>query len=297
MSVDAFRKPSGCVLLAAALAAALPAAAQPPVVGTTERLDTRRPEAWAQAYFGTALMPSGWSLRPRTEGWSAALEFNEVPHLDTRQRRVGFNGTKPENLNRSPVFARAWVGYALPWGIALHAGWTPPIEIDGAEATELWSLVLNRSFEHGPWRFGAAAQGGVARIEGDFTCYDEIIGVQPPGCVRPSNDQYRNSYYGAEVGIAYAPESWPLRPELTFAWHRLDAEVQVRASLETFEDRNLLTSDHSLRTFGVAVRFDLWRRFAGRLALTHTPLEVKRPDRDDVEDDDLTQLRLTVEFD
>lgn len=282
--------------LAGLLSGAGLACAQP-VNNAVEYLDFRRPEAWAMAYVGAAMLPSGWSLRPQGSGWSAALELNEVPHLSQRQRRVGFDGIKLEDLNRSPVFGRAWLGYALPWGWSVQAGWTPPIRIKGAKASELWSLVLARRFEHGPWRYGVAVHGGSARIGGSFTCYDAIIGTGPGDCAEPSDDEYRHSYYGAEGGLGYAGDRWRVQPELTFAMHRLDAETQVRARFASFEDRTLLITDGHLRSFGLGLRFDLTARISARLALTHTPLKVKRRDRDRAESDDLTQLRLSLYLD
>jgi hypothetical protein len=291
------RGQSVALCLAPLIALTSAGVAQTPINDSVERIDLRRPEAWAMAYFGAAMMPSGWSLQRSDRGFSAALELDEVPHLDQRQRRIGFDGIKLEDLNRSPVFGRAWLVYGLPASWTLAAGWTPPIRIKGAKANELWSLTLSRRFDRGPWRFGMAFQGGRARIEGAFTCYDELIGDNPGDCIEPSRDEYRNDWYGVELGAGYARPQWRLKPGLSFAYHRLDAEVQVRASLHGLEDRARLITDGHLRTFGLGVDFELGTRLDGRVALTYTPLRVKRRDRENNESDDLTQLRLSLFFD
>lgn len=261
-----------------------------------ERVGEPRPEAWAMARASALVTPGGWSLVPAEGRWSLAVDLFELPHLDRRQRTVGFDGFKEENLNNSPVFGRLWIGALLPGAIGVHLGWTPPVRVQGAKPREMWSLLGQRRFDLRNWRFGIAAQAGRANVQGAFTCYDALIGSGPGDCLERSNDSFRSRYHGLELGFAYAPERWLVVPELTWARHHINAETQVRASFPGFDDRALLVLSRHITSISLGVRFDLPGQLNGRLALSHTPLKVKRRDRDQVESDDLNQIRLSVEY-
>ena len=112
------------------------AAAAQQVVADDELLESERPEAWAMHYMTASTLMTSFGPVPalRPGGWQVAAELGEIPHLDHRQTVVGFNGTKPEDLNKSPVIGRVrgWIG--LPAGFVAELAWTPPVEIDGAKA-------------------------------------------------------------------------------------------------------------------------------------------------------------------
>ena len=46
--------------------------------------------------------------------WGVAGDLGYIPKLSDEQQRVGLHGTKPEDLNRSPVFGRLRVLLGLP---------------------------------------------------------------------------------------------------------------------------------------------------------------------------------------
>jgi hypothetical protein len=77
---------------------------------------------------------------PHARGYGAVevgFELGGIPSLNERQRTVGFDGTKVEDLNRTPVFGRLRLLVGLPAGFSAEVGWVPPIEIDGSTSNLL----------------------------------------------------------------------------------------------------------------------------------------------------------------
>src|SRR5688572_17197243 len=146
-----------------------------------EVLDDRRPEAWAMHYMtATSLMTAFGPVPALAPGhWQASVELGEVPHLDARQTRVGFTGTKAEDLNKSPVFGRVrgWVG--LPGGFVAELGWTPPVGIDGTKPRDLFAAAIGRRVvdAHGD-TVSLRAFGQHGAVTGDVTCPADLAGVQ-----------------------------------------------------------------------------------------------------------------------
>src|SRR5664280_1223561 len=81
------------------LGAASRLAAQSPV----EHLDFDRPEAWALKYFSAVSTFTGFGPPVARKPGSVdfGLEGGWIPHLSNSQRRVGFDGTALEDLNKS----------------------------------------------------------------------------------------------------------------------------------------------------------------------------------------------------
>ena len=69
-------------------------------------------------YFASTSLLSG--LQPpeteehRTGSISLGFEVGWLPELDEGQRRIGFNGQAPQDLNKAPIFARPVVRIGLP---------------------------------------------------------------------------------------------------------------------------------------------------------------------------------------
>ncbi|HKC23207.1 MAG TPA: hypothetical protein VKF32_00620, partial [Thermoanaerobaculia bacterium] len=86
----------------------LGAGAQSPVSASAEHIDFDRPEAWALKYFiavstFTAIGPPAVRQPGSVE---VGLELGWIPELDRGQRRVGFEGTTLEDLNKTPLLGR-----------------------------------------------------------------------------------------------------------------------------------------------------------------------------------------------
>lgn len=297
--------PSRTLLSLCLLLWTLPLGAQE-VIAPIDTLEPEDPEAWAMQLFASISLPTSLGPLSTLERGELSLsgELLQVPHLDQRQRTVGFGGFKEEDLNRSPVAARLRAQLGLGAGWTIEAGLAPPIEIDGVEAT-LLSLALEKRLWSGPRAAWALRVHGLSgEIEGDLTCTEGADHLFPPGsaenpfgCEAPSNDEMSIDSYGVE-GLA----SWKLRgteasPTLFggVSWTRHEMEFQVDALTFGFRDRALLLAEDE----AVAVRGGFswpWGRSVLGGEVLYAPLDVRR--RGDggrfgpVESDDLVQLRL-----
>src|SRR5260370_38612940 len=84
----------------------------------------------SQWLFG-GLQPPDVSEVHRAGSISVGLETDWIPALDDGQRRIGFNGTKLEDLNKAPVLVRPVVRIGLPWKLTGVVAATPPWEAVG----------------------------------------------------------------------------------------------------------------------------------------------------------------------
>lgn len=93
--------------------------------------------------FGSTPALAPWS-------WSVGAELAYIPRLSEAQRRVGFNGTKLEDLNKTPVFGRLRLMLGLPGGFGAELGYTPALQINGTELHDLVAMGIGRRlFESG----------------------------------------------------------------------------------------------------------------------------------------------------
>ena len=141
--------------------------------------------------------------------WGVALDLGYIPRLSEAQQRVGFNGIKLEDLNRSPVFGRLRLILGLPGDFVAELGYTPPLSIDGTQPLDLVALSIGRRlFEHDSFTLSAQLFGQHGRAQGDITCPARLAGIadgqqNPFGCRAPSNDHIKLNYYGAELTSAW----------------------------------------------------------------------------------------------
>ena len=107
-------------------------------------------------WFAAVATPTMFGVAGETEPWSfaLALEGGSIPSLSEEERRVGFSGTKVEDLNRAPLFGRPLVHLGLPGDFTFSAGWVPPIDFDGV-TPNLLSLALARPL----WKGSAGGSG------------------------------------------------------------------------------------------------------------------------------------------
>ncbi len=292
-----------CVLVAAT--ASLPVGAQAPVVGGTERVAFNRPEAWAMATFGSIAQLSSIGAPRSREPWSLELgiELAGVPSLDEEQRRVGFNGTKVEDLNRAPALVRPRVTIGLPGRFSAVLAWLPPIELKGMR-TNLVSLGIGRPLVERPaWSLGARAFGQTGTSTGELTCTPEDASHPPGepgnefGCEAPSHDTASLDHLGVELVGGWRP-SWLGGGELHLGvarvWHEL--EFQVDALTFGYRDRSRLVADGATTsvTGGVSIPISDRLRLAGELFWV--PLEVRRGPDAPVTHDDLMTLRAMFSY-
>lgn len=267
-----------------------------------EILEADRPEAWAMNYFvaSSLLTSTGQAPSLATGQWMVALDVAQVPRLSDDQQRIGFNGVKQEDLNRSPVFGRArgWVG--LPAGWVAEIGYTPPLRIEDTQPRHFLALGVGRRLVEGDafslsWRvFGQHGD-----VEGDITCPASVSGIEdgtinPYGCHAPSQDVASLNYYGTDLTWA-----WSLRP---WQWYvdtavvRTETQVQVDAYTFDVHDRSRLVAHDVLPSVAAGVQREVGPHWAWGAELLFVPLTVRRSAGAPSERDDFLDLRFQVRY-
>lgn len=279
-----------CIAGAAFLLGAAAVAVAQPILEGTENIDFDRPEAWAMkrsaslALF-TALAPP----RDRHAGAvELALEVGWNPSLSEEERRVGFNGTKVEDLNRLSVVPRPRVTVGLGRNWSLDAAYIPPVEVEGITPNVV-SLALERPlWRVDNWVFGVRGYGQVGKIEGDITCTDAEAGIPPGepgnefGCEEPSNDETSLNYVGLGLTGGYrVPGTRDSAVHFGVFANYMDLEFQVDALTYGVRDQTTLVTDGWTYSLSTGFSSALGRPMRMALEAFYSPLAVTRPVRDD----------------
>jgi hypothetical protein len=271
-----------------------------PVVRADEVLDADRPEAWAMQYLAAAALPAGYGAAPALPPgrWELAAEFAHIPTLDTNQRRVGFDGTKVENLNTAPLVGRLRASLGLPAKFRIDAGWTPSLTMDGATPHALFSLGVSRPiFANDAWSLHARAFAQHGSVTGDFTCPGELAGVDDPqrnpfGCEAASHDRFRLRQHGVEAQLAWTRGRWTGQAALGAMRNR--ASVQVDALTFGFRDRSRLDVDATRPFLALGGERAFGAHWRASLHWLHAPLPMRRGTDAPRERDDYGALRLAL---
>lgn len=289
-------------LLAALASLASPAAAQQ-VIRFEEELAFDRPEAWALKYFSAAAQPTGFGAATRATPWSLelALEGGWLPSLSAEDRRVGFNGTKVEDLNKTSLFGRLAGRLGLPGGFTLTAAYVPPIEIGGARPRVL-ALSLGRPlFERRGVRLAAQLFGQRGTIEADITCDRESVAAgadpvrNPFGCEEPSRDEVTLRAYGVELALAFRSGS-ALEPYLSLAASRLEPEFQIKALYSGLADRTHQTTEGTLVTATAGLAYEATERTRVTAEVFYAPLDIQPRPEGKTESRDLLNVRFLLSY-
>jgi hypothetical protein len=289
------------------LVLAAPAAMAQEVIRLDEHLDDDRPEAWAMNYFTSVTLLSGLSVphTRRSGSMEVAAELGWIPHLGTEERTVGFNGTKEEDLNHSPVFARPRLTVGLPWRMALTLSWVPPVRIAELKP-QLFAFALERPlYEREPVSVGARFYAQVGATEGPITCSGDVVRYPPGspenlyGCEEESNDRASQRYVGLELSGAWRLGRFGgLTPWASVAANFLDNRVQVDALTYGFRDRSVLDSETWTFATSAGVSIPVSGRFRFSVGVFYSPLEVLRAPYDAKDNDPLFNVRgmISCEF-
>jgi len=290
-----------CCLLAC-LAWSSTALAQDNVIRNDEQLVESRPEAWAMRYFtGTTLMtPFGPEPTLAPGQMQLAGELGSVPRLDEAQRRVGFNGIKLEDLNKSPVVGRlrGWIG--LPWGFVAELGFVPPVSLNGTKPRDLFSAAIGRRLiDDNGFVVSARAVGQHGAAVGDITCPADIAGSQdyarnPFGCDAPSSDTLSMNYYGFDGTAALVTGAWTWHGSLGLV--RMENQVQVDALTYGLPDRSRLVAQHDQVYVAAGVGRDFWRGWHAAAEVLYVPLTVLRLPDGSADNDALVSFRLQLAY-
>jgi hypothetical protein len=178
------------------------------------------------------------------------VELGWIPALGKREERVGFNGTKEEDLNKAPIFARPRLTVGLPWSAALTLAYVPPIRLFGVKPN-LFAFALERPvYDIKPWTVGLRAYGQIGEVEGAFTCPKEAArsrpgsALNPLGCEGESSDTATQRYGGLELTGSYRLEQpRGLTPYVAVAGNFLDTMFHVDAVEFGVRDRTRLLAD------------------------------------------------------
>jgi len=271
--------------MALAVASAAPARAQS-VVSEAETLDFDRPESWGMKYYASLALLTSMGVKEKRAAGSVDLGFegSYVPQMSDEQRRIGFNGTKLEDVNKTSFFGRIRGSVGLGKGLALELGYTPPIEVGGAKPNIL-ALGLARPFDLSrTWRLGVRGYGQIGTIEGDITCSaDEVaagddVQQNPFQCVEPSEDESRQKVIGLELVAGYDGDS-RFKPYVGLGLSYMDLEFQVNAlySDGLVEDHNLQLTSGTTVSATAGLTFEANARWRVTAELFYAWLRVTRP--------------------
>jgi opacity protein-like surface antigen len=281
------------VLLAASRAAAQP----------VEHIDFDRPEAWALKYFTavSTFTPLGPPELRRPGSIDLGFEAGWVPYLSESQRRVGFEGTKVEDLNRTPIFGRPRLLVGLPAGFSAEVGWVPPIEINGSKSNLLDMAVERPVFEKEPWSLGLRVYGQIGHSEGDFTCPADVAS-QPPGspanpydCNATSNDIVTLNNIGAALtaGLKVGDR---VTLHLSGGGTYNDVQFQTHAVTDGVPDNTLLITHGWTGWVAGGASLNLCERLSVALELFYSPLGVVRPPSQETQNDGLFNVRGLLKY-
>ncbi len=268
--------------------------------GGEEILAKDRPEAWIMKRV-TSELEMHTEVARDVRPWSVelGLESGWIPSLDAGQRLIGFNGTKEENVNRTPAYLRPRVSIGLPASISLDLGYIPPVRLGGIRPNHLaWSLgrpIVSRSW----WRVGGRVHGQFGNLRGDITCDKETVAAgQDPihnrfGCEAPSNDEMRVRAVGLELGSAFAVGK-RLEPYATVGWSYFKGEFQTDARYSGIHDISRLTTSGPTFPLAAGVGYRISERIRIDASASYTPLQVRR--QGIRVNDGLFNLRFSVSY-
>jgi hypothetical protein len=273
------------------------------VFGVDQFVEPGQPEAWGMSYATAATLFHGLEVPDDTELWDfeLAVEISNIPRIDADKTRVGFGGTKLEDLNKSPVFGRGRLWLGLPADFTLELAYTPPVSIEGVRADGIYGIALGRPlFRAENWRLGARAFGQWGHAKGDITCSREVAAFgdndftnNPFGCQGPSRDDVELDHYGLEFSAAWQRGRWS--PFLAWSLARIHPEVQINAPVFNFIDQSRLVSKDELLSGTLGIQYSGSRGMNWYLSGSWTPLEVDRGEG--LQSDDFWSVHLMLQLD
>ena len=272
------------ILLSAVAAVAV---AQTP--SAVRRVDFDSTEGWGLKYFTSAtlmtgLQPPDSPLERRGVGsLTLGLETGWLPDLTAERARVGFGGSKVEDLNKVPILVRPSVRVGLPWKFSVIAAGLPPFRTFGVEP-RLLALGLERPIlDRERWRLGWRAHAQHGSLKGAFTCPDSALGFpagseqNPAGCIAESADKATLRYAGAELQFAYRLARIPrLTPHLSAGVNVVDSKFQVHAPRANRLDQTRLWTRGLTYNGSAGISYLVTERLGFTVDAFYSPLWVRR---------------------
>ena len=270
-----------------------------------EYFDFDAPEAWAMKYFTSASLITGYGPIPSREaGWiDLQLEVVELPFLGEEYRRIGFNGTKVENLNNAPISIRPHFIYYLRNSLALSLSYVPPIELWDVKANLLAGTLNWSPINKGPLTVGLRIYGQIGTADGAFTCSGENVAAgydfenNPYGCNKISRDRAHLDYLGVEISAAYRMDKLKgLRPFVAVGYNRMNLKFGINSTLFGEEDSRTQKNQGETVSFSGGFTIPLTSNLQFGLQLFYAPLDVRRNFRETAENDSLVNLRTQITY-
>ena len=270
-----------------------------------EKLDSDRPEAWAMFHATSITLMSGLSMPEAREPGSISLgiEVDRIPQLSKTERTIGFDGTKEEDLNKAPLFARPRVTIALPWRSALILSYLPPVRVWGLKPNLFAAAFENQLYAGERWSAGARLYGQFGNVQGAFTCPDHVTNFPPGapenvwGCEQQSTDRAYQRYLGLELSAARrieAVEGLQAYAAAGASW--LDTTVKVHNLTYGFADRSRLEAEDWVYSLNAGLIWKLDERFTLSAAAFYAPLEIVRPPSTSTHNEPLFNLRTMISY-
>ena len=252
----------------------------------SQEVDFESPEGWAMAYTSASALNLGQTAYDDLNNGNLRIsaELSTIPSLSEEQQKVGFNGIKDEDLNKSPVFGRLRLSYGLTSDTFLELSWTPPFEIDGAKPENIWGFALSRKFIKGEnVDLGIRMYISKGEAEADVTCSKDVVAIEPftpgnlSGCIDISKDKLSIDHKGIEASLVFKNFGNGFTPWLSFASTQMDPSVKVDAPLKYGQELVNINSDGTTLTYSVGMDYALDRNKILSFATSFTPLDVNRP--------------------
>ncbi len=258
------------------------------VVDMVETVDFDRPESWALKYFNSTTLFTGLEMpgpiKPREIRIGA--EVASIPSLTEKQQIVGYSGTKPEDLNKAPLFARPRVTVGLPGSFSLTVAGVPPIKAFGI-TPRLFALAIGRPLlTRETLNLGARVSMQVGSAKGAFTCPQKVLAFaplsagNPYGCRGESTDVAHLRHVTGEINIWRAFSRRQVTPHagiaVTYMNNVFNVDAPTRGVRFEFHDRTELRASGSVMSYTGGLGFALTDRINAAVDLCYTPLGVMR---------------------
>jgi hypothetical protein len=251
-------------------------------------LGFEQPEAWGLKYFASTTLLSGLQPPEPPEGHrfgsiTVGLETSWLPTLDDGQRRIGFKGTVPEDLNKAPVLVRPVVRIGLPRKFSAVVAVPPPFQIFGV-TPHLLAFGLERPLlERDRWTLSWRGYGQVGSVKGAFTCSHSVLSFAPGSpqnpteCVGKSADVASLRFAGSELQFAYKIPGRPkVVPHVAAGGNFIDGVFHVNAPVEDGLDHTRLWTRGGTFSGTAGVSYLVNNRVSFTVDVFYSPLWVQR---------------------
>lgn len=268
---------------------------------TPQEVTFDRPEAWGQKWAAAVAFNGGWAGGMSLDFGQLELggELMLIPNLSDDQRRIGFDGIKLEDMNKSPVFGRvrARLGLGRSWSAGV--GFVPPVPMGGATPLMVGASLQGPVWT-GPVQIGIRGHGQWSRFSGDITCDAETVAAgtdpiaNPFACEAVSDDELRQVVGGLELQARKVGGS--VEPFAAVGLMRIDSEFQVDAQYSGARGDDLIMTDGTLLTVAAGISLAASDQLSLELGALYVPMDVVRPPQTAAENDALFTIRGGISY-